>query len=407
MLYFPRKSNSAAKTQLEYNHNPDDARRLLLRAIRHHPKSQKIWTEYFRMELLHAYKLNQRMAILQQSQMTLEGDETSLLKGELAGVVYKKAVEAIPDDIPFRLLFAKISQDFDFAKHITDEIYKDLQTTHPEKEQTWDALARRPLTLLTKVADESQIWKTEQACHKIYQDGLEKTPSVGMWNLFIGFLHERLLLGGSRDTSDQRLKLLLSTLAEASNHVELSEENFQLWMDAHVNCGQIDEAVAIAEKATTSHVRSAAMWEMHLRLVMRKFSPDEADSAGAADQICNLFDQAVSNVKSKHALSIWNVGLDWCLLHDRDRVEVIFEAACKEHRNVAIPFKECYLEFVAINRGLKKMRKVYRKLKVDKPVSVDFFKRKIFLERTQPEANTSKLREAYEDALREYGSNQP
>lgn len=52
-------------------------------------------------------------------------------------------------------------------------------------------------------SEESQIWKTEQACHKIYQDGLEKTPSVGMWNLFIGFLHERLLLGGSRDTSDQ------------------------------------------------------------------------------------------------------------------------------------------------------------------------------------------------------------
>lgn len=49
-------------------------------------------------------------------------------------------------------------------------------------------------------------------------------------------------------------------------------------MDAHVNCGQIDEAVAIAEKATKSHVRSAAMWEMHLRLVMRKFSPDEGMS---------------------------------------------------------------------------------------------------------------------------------
>lgn len=29
------------------------------------------------------------------------------------------------DDIPFRLLFAKISQDFDFAKHITDGIYKE------------------------------------------------------------------------------------------------------------------------------------------------------------------------------------------------------------------------------------------------------------------------------------------
>lgn len=36
------------------------------------------------------------MAILQKSQMTLEEDEASLLNGELAKVVYKRAIEAIP-----------------------------------------------------------------------------------------------------------------------------------------------------------------------------------------------------------------------------------------------------------------------------------------------------------------------
>ncbi|KAJ8038959.1 U3 small nucleolar RNA-associated protein 6-like [Holothuria leucospilota] len=152
----------AAKTQLEYNNNPDDARRLLLRALRHHPNSQKLWTEYFRMELLHAYKLNKRMAILQQSQMSLEEDEASLLKGKLAKLVYKSALKAIPDNIQFRLQFAKISEEFDFTRDITDEIYDDLLADHPDKELTWNVLARRPLTFLDKKAN------GELSLHKIW-----------------------------------------------------------------------------------------------------------------------------------------------------------------------------------------------------------------------------------------------
>ncbi|KAJ8038961.1 U3 small nucleolar RNA-associated protein 6-like [Holothuria leucospilota] len=225
-----------------------------------------------------------------------------------------------------------------------------------------------------------------------------------MWSLFITFCYERLQLKESRDISDKRVAHLLKLFERASSQFTLSEEDFLKWGNVLIHTGQLEEASRVGEKATTAHSQSAKLWEMRIQQAARIASkPDEKDK----EHVRRLFDSAISSVKSKNALNIWMIGLEWCLLYDEDRVTALFEAGCEEHRNVSLPLKECYLEYAATTGGIKKARKVYKKLQIKKPLSVEFYKKKILLENTQPQVNVTKLRETYEDALKEFGSHDP
>lgn len=55
---------AAANHEMEVNKAYDSARGLYLRALRHHPTSQKVWSEYFRMELQFMSVVDQRARIV-------------------------------------------------------------------------------------------------------------------------------------------------------------------------------------------------------------------------------------------------------------------------------------------------------------------------------------------------------
>ncbi|KAK2154426.1 hypothetical protein LSH36_269g09026 [Paralvinella palmiformis] len=137
----------AAKWELEENLSMENARMLLQRGLRYNSKSEHLWQEYFRMELLNADKLRKRRQVLGLAALSKEEADISeeVLNGKVAVVVFIKAVDTLPEKVEFCLSFLPICRLFDFAQVIEEEIFSYLQITYPASELTWEAVALRSL----------------------------------------------------------------------------------------------------------------------------------------------------------------------------------------------------------------------------------------------------------------------
>ncbi|XP_038063545.1 U3 small nucleolar RNA-associated protein 6 homolog [Patiria miniata] len=395
----------AAKFQMEEIMSAENARSLLLRAIRLHPQNHKLRVEYFRMELMHADKQRKRWALLQQSKMetTEEGMEDAILQGKVARVVYKMAVQEMPGDIDLHLAFVPVCKKFDFTTDLVQEIYQDLMEAHPNNELMWDAVARRHLTAHSNESESIQLAEEMQS-YEVYETAVERLPTTKMWSLYIDCCIERLQLGGAGDISDKRAEKALQVFSAANTKCSLTEDLYLKWMNVLQNVGQIDEAKDVAASAIIAHHHSARVWEGCLKLSMQDSGIGRENQQAEVSQ---LFDSAISFVKAKHALPLWRLGLDWCLIMNSDNVQEIFKAAIKEPAVVSTPMKTLYLQWAAINKDLSKARKIYKRLLKERPLSVDFFKQYISIEQAQLEPNMTKIRRCYEDALAEFGSSRP
>ncbi|CAI5734031.1 unnamed protein product [Hyaloperonospora brassicae] len=169
----------AASYEFSVNLNVDSARVLMQRAIRLNKHHQKLWLEYFRLELLYVQKLAMRRHVLRledavekvvddgstvlidellEEKEAEEGtvlDEMAatvearkaVLQGAIAKIVYNNAVVAIPDDVAFRLEFVKIRDLFGVytAAELSDFILRDCLIKFPNSEIVHAAKALRPL----------------------------------------------------------------------------------------------------------------------------------------------------------------------------------------------------------------------------------------------------------------------
>lgn len=394
----------AAKFQLEDNQSSENARALFLRSLRHHPNVKKLWTEYFRMELLHADKLRKRLALLKRTMMEPEESEVedALMRGELARHVYNNAVKEMPDDIPFRLAFLPIIRCFEFTSHLEDVVYQDLERDHPDKDQTWRALATRHLT---QSGTEDEIWLSELSCHAVFDQAMERVQGVELWAHYADTCLERLALDGSDTLSIKRAEKALAVFTAAEERSKPTEEMYEKWVDVLHRRGMTDRALKVSERSTDVHPKSVNLWVKRLLVVMQTGQEDSSDAFRL--QVRELFDSAVSQVKSKNSLDLWNLGLEWCLTSDPDTIQNLFECGLKEHKAVALPVKIRYLEWTALSKGMCKARKLYKRMATERPLSVEFFTKYIIMEESQPNPKAHRISEAYDDALKEFGETTP
>ncbi|KAJ8283687.1 hypothetical protein COCON_G00025370 [Conger conger] len=136
----------AAKFEMEDRNSSESARHLFLRALRFHPESEKIYQEYFRMELMHAEKLRKQQQELEQAKMDLGEYEfpKEIMDAKLAEIVYRDASTKVKGAV-FVLSLLKIAEIFDFTKTLQDIIIQDLQSRHADDPLTWDYMAKREL----------------------------------------------------------------------------------------------------------------------------------------------------------------------------------------------------------------------------------------------------------------------
>ncbi|MGH0147865.1 UNVERIFIED_CONTAM: hypothetical protein FKN15_061104 [Acipenser sinensis] len=316
----------AAKWEMEDRTSSESARLLFLRALRFHPDNQKLYQEYFRMELMHAEKLRKEQKALEQAKMDLGQYKFSeeVMKAELARVIYKDAIQKIKG-ADFLLSFLSIARLFDFTKEIQDEILQDpcfivlmraafsLQSLHADDPLMWDFMAKRELEVESLPSPEHE--------------------SKQMKALEVGRREERC-------------------------------------------CAVYEEAVTAVPTGTG---QSELLKEMTIH---------------------------TKQTFTSESLPLWILRVEWTEeMQSLEDTEAFFQKGLLSLvPAISVAMKEKYLDWCYRTGGVKKAKKVFTSLQENRPFSLAFFQKMIQIEKEQETCKMQNLREYYERALREFGS---
>uniref|UniRef100_UPI00398E53F9 U3 small nucleolar RNA-associated protein 6 homolog isoform X1 n=1 Tax=Pristiophorus japonicus TaxID=55135 RepID=UPI00398E53F9 len=395
----------AAKWEMEDRLSSENARHLFLRALRFHPDSQKLYQEYFRMELMHAEKVRKEKDLLEAAKLPLAEAEypEEIVRGDLARIVYKNGIQKILGDAEFHLSFWTIAVLFSFTTELQKEIVEDLQAQHANHALTWDFMARRELdaeslpTGGSKQGKASDIIRREQRCWAVYEEALVSVPTEAVWKCYITFCLERLKRKtNNKDLREERLRKVLSLFDRATDASLLPPVLYKRWLRLLVDLGEGEKAARVAQAASTAFGRSLEMWQSSLEVLIG------LQSAG----VSSLFQRAFGQVPPTDSLSLWLLYLDWS-----ERAGSVIETESRYQHALQTPIpaicvtmKERYLDWALRAGGYKKARRVFTSLQENRPLSLEFFRKMIAIEKEQECSKMQRVREYYERALREFGS---
>nr|CCA26124.1 U3 small nucleolar RNAassociated protein 6 putative [Albugo laibachii Nc14] len=218
----------ASSHEFQIHTNMDAARALMQRAIRLNRSSQKLWHEYFRLELLFIKRLLSRREVLrldiyEESKAAERQTETSdlmifdsehdqvvnsqapsykptsdlqplqqeILNGAILQVVFQNAIEQIPGDVLFRLDFIRLVNDASVAslEKLKEDILNSCFRDFPQSEDTHYYKALRPLESL--LADSNQDLEiAEKMVIKSLKKSIQQLGTLTMREKFADWITE-------------------------------------------------------------------------------------------------------------------------------------------------------------------------------------------------------------------------
>lgn len=145
----------SAKNEMETNKNMSAARHIFLQGLNFNSKSVNLWTEYFRLEMLHAEKLQKRHQIMNScDKSTNKHLNDSFLNYKTAKIVFNNAIENIilsAENITDFVNIAKVSEN---GLTLTKFILESALQKFPENPSIWVAMAEFVITTNSKSAEE-------------------------------------------------------------------------------------------------------------------------------------------------------------------------------------------------------------------------------------------------------------
>jgi len=149
----------AASHEFFHRQSVAAARILLQRALRINQRAKGLWLQSFALEFHHIAKLQGRRTVLEGGEKGEEADNSTTVPVDptlfaVAKVVYAGAIEAIPDDVSFRLQFLDLCQNFPFTETMEDLIFKTIRRDFKDNPKAW--IARAAHLLEQKTGDESK-----------------------------------------------------------------------------------------------------------------------------------------------------------------------------------------------------------------------------------------------------------
>lgn len=393
----------AAKWEMDDNNSFDNARKILQRGLLMNPKSEIIWREYFHMELKYIELIKKRREVLKIHNMKDDSEENdAVLKGDIVNIVYDKAVEEI-QDIEFALSFIQICLQFDFASENIDYIINDVQEKFPDKEETKDALAKKPLLYVQEKIEEGKIKGIKKSIvlqtiykeiYSKYDEAVKMLPTEKMWNFYLEFMFS--LLQSAKEKKKVKLQtIVMKKMEKAAEANCLPLEYYIHWIDMLFQNGQEGDATLISLTAARKwNIVSLWLKCLTLHIQCRK----------SKNAIYLLLLEALSAVKEKESLSVWKLGVEWLSICDPEKLLDFFEKGMNRDKDVSLPLKEMYLEAMALRKGVEEARDLYKKFKKMGPLSLQLIKKIITIENGQLKPSIKLMRSYNEDAVKEFGS---
>ncbi|XP_041364747.1 U3 small nucleolar RNA-associated protein 6 homolog [Gigantopelta aegis] len=387
----------AAKWEFEENISPDNARSLMQRGLRFNPESKKLWLEYYRLELLYTDMLRKRKALLGIAE-NVKKDNDAIIEGKVAFVVYKNALESISGDVNFLLSFIPICKLFDFTQNQEEHMFQVLQDLYSNLPLTWDALAKRHLYQRYRGQPEKEgvTKKDEAECLQVYEEAVKAVPTAEMWSLYLKAVLMIRQWPGADKRREKRNRRALDLFDTAARENKVCEDLFRDWFELLEDLELSDRLVAVSELGTKQFPTSVSLWKQCLLLLIR--------SEVSEEELLSVFHLSQSNIPPKESWPLWHVILDFCIASKSTQLKDLFEKCVTLCREVCQPAKELYIQWTYLSTGIKPARKLYKRLSQAKPVSIDFYRKYIAIESAQEKTKMKLIRQAYDDAIQDYGS---
>ena len=403
----------AAKYEFEDRNNIKTARTLLQRALRLNPKCCNLWVEYFRLELLYVDKVKKRRKLLgvdaDDEEEAEEPTSSEFIAGKTSRIVYKNAIQNIPDDVGFRLKFINVYCLFDDCEEGINDVYQSLSEDFPDSEEAWNALAWRGInkqkTVQSNRSDltDSTWLELEDERNKVFIEALKNLKTEKMWDYYIDACYSDLeRYSGS--ILQKKIADVLQSFQSANEAKTLSAEKYLLWIKTLLQTGDSAEASRVSKLSLKVFPSSAMLWKQYFVL---QLSGLDVLTKDVLDEFCEAMGQLDSD---DDVMSLWNQWLELSMSHktsqELQRVYQRCVAVCSDNE-VITKINESYLELIVLKDGIKTARKLYKRLCKENSVSASFYQKCLSIEMSQAVPNLKHLRKLYETALKRFGCETP
>jgi U3 small nucleolar RNA-associated protein 6 len=155
----------AASHEFFHRTSVRSARILMQRALRINPKAADLWWQSFALEFHYIAKMKGRQNLLlghthhddddadadktnnpqPSAKETDDKEQVDSTLFAVAKIVYDNAIQAIPNDVSFRLGFLDLCKTFPFTQHMEEYIYQSIQCDFKDAPRAWIARAARLL----------------------------------------------------------------------------------------------------------------------------------------------------------------------------------------------------------------------------------------------------------------------
>ncbi|KAJ1966722.1 U3 snoRNP protein [Dimargaris xerosporica] len=376
----------AASWQYSVRTDVFTARSLFQRGLRLNPDSKHLWLEYFRMELHYVEKLRQRRilakSIAGSTGLTADDDsddkegdddqddataekqalevprlpeedaspdsapptfttQLSFEEGAVPLIVYKNAVQAIPNDLDFRMDFVAIYKQFPYQVLGAKEVYRDLTVAFPTDPRALRCIAEEPLMFVYP----DTVWYV-RALAKTYQSLdqiLTQVPTAAMYleahtalakalkhtldnhalrSFIIQVLHrwmqqvkEARADSELLQTSDYSMAIAQWAMGYANIYRELKATALESQLSELEDAVPIlKTALAIVEKTNQAVPQAEEPWLIRVQLLKTLLVMESADPVADIDQAIHtqsrsaeflaIYEQAVK--RSDGSLTLWD-----------------------------------------------------------------------------------------------------
>eukprot|EP00250_Pteridium_aquilinum_P015246 c22471_g1_i2 orf=145-2082(+) len=396
----------AAAWEFEHNADITAARALMQRGLRICSESEKLWLEYFRMELVYAERLkaNSFNPVVEKKNANAghngdeeedglilridEGDEEELgetkvvprehkagmdsikideLAYKLACTIYKNAVTALPSSLEFRKNFMEMLQKASFtqASSLQDEIFKSLEKDFPMDAGCWDWQAR----VRFKVTGE-----IDEAI-KVYENALGAVSTVDMYELYAQFLkevsglefsntqHSSIALEHSKVDRILAATHLLSLYCRAKEGGVLSPGLAEGHAIVLLRLGKLDEARQVLEEFCMGQFRSCTrVWAIRIMLEMKIETIDES----CLSRIADLCEQSLKHIAIADAGELWALVLEYfggqASVSDRIVDIMIYKLAGSVGDQTSALLACSLIDWIFVSQDIKHARRVYDRI---------------------------------------------
>jgi len=157
----------AASHEFFHRQSVSSARIMLQRALRINKTAKDLWWQSFALEFHHIAKMKGRQKILHNgtSNNNTPAEEEEDLESPLfavAKIVYDNAIQAIPNDVSFRLRFLDLCRTFPYTENMEAYIYKSIRRDFKDTPEAWIARAARLLEQQQK-QNQQQTTETDES----------------------------------------------------------------------------------------------------------------------------------------------------------------------------------------------------------------------------------------------------